>query len=284
MLCFSVNAATLQDISSPTNLYKIMENPGKNIISKKTTSLSCGVRPWLLQLEGLFKQFTNRLLSVLKSWEGGGFICCLACFHDKKLMCSDICFLRLPAFKEFFDLDKAVRGEEPYLFCSYSTLDGTGNKCSILQLRFPHWRELSFQWVAELVQIFWHIIFCRDEKVCAWLEFVFSQLWVFVGFCCSPCTCCSVLSGAAKQNLAQSRVCVCWKEKFQYSKFQSVLININMNTPPFCLSMCSKWNENHEEIGKQFCPRWSKHSCWPQQGSSCGQGCAWNWEFGEPEQ
>lgn len=41
-------------------------------------------------------------------------------------MCSDICFLRLPAFKEFFDLDKAVGGEEPYLFCSYSTLDGVG--------------------------------------------------------------------------------------------------------------------------------------------------------------
>lgn len=126
--------------------------------------------------------------------------------------------------------------------------------------------------------------FVGHEKVCAWLEFVFSQLWVLVWFCCSPCTCCSVLSGTAKQSLGQSRVCVCWKEKFQYSKFQSVLININMNTPPLCLSMCSKWNENHEEIGKQFWPCWSKHSCWPQPGSSCGQGCAGNWEFGEPEQ
>lgn len=38
-------------------------------------------------------------------------------------MCSDICFLRLPAFKEFFDLDKAVGGEELYLLYSYSTLE-----------------------------------------------------------------------------------------------------------------------------------------------------------------
>lgn len=51
---------------------------------------------------------------------------CLACFRDKKLMCSDICFLRLPAFKEFFDLDKAV---------------GRGGTIVTLQLFHAGWQE-----------------------------------------------------------------------------------------------------------------------------------------------
>lgn len=227
------------------------------------------------------QQFSNKLLSVLKSWEGGGFICCLACFHDKKLMCSDICFLRLPAFKEFFDLDKAVGVEEPYLFCSYSTLNGIGNKCSILQipsLLFCHWRQLRLQGVtlSERLQnwckFFDTSSFIGQEKACTWLECVCSRLCVW--FCCSPCTCCSGLWGIAKQKLGQSVVSVCagelWEENFQNSKFQSVWMNIDMNTPPLCLSVCTKWNENREEIGKQFCPCWSKHCCWPQQRSSCG--------------
>lgn len=126
------------------------------------------------------------------------------------------------------------------------------------------------QWaLAELVQIFWHHFFPGQKKVCTCLESVSSRLCVW--FCCSPCTCSSVLLGIAKQELGQSTVCVCqWEETFQYSEFQSVLMNINMNTAPLCLSTCTKWRENHEPIDKQFCPCWSKHSCWLQQGSSCG--------------
>lgn len=162
------------------------------------------------------QQFANKLLSVLKYWEGGGFICCLACFHDKKLMCSDICFLRLPAFKEFFDLDKAVRGEEPYLFCSSSTLDGIGNKCSVLQLRFPHCCFITEgSWgFSELHSVStcraganFLTFFTGQKKVCTWLESVSSRLCVW--FCCSPCTCSSVLLGTAKQNFGQSTVSMC---------------------------------------------------------------------------
>lgn len=124
------------------------------------------------------QEFVNKLLPVLKSWEGGEFICCLACFHEKKLMCSDICFLRLPAFKEFFDLDKAVRGEEPYLLCSYSTLDGTGNKCSLLQLRFPLCSCITEgSWAFSVLhsvstKFFDTSFFIGQEKVCMWLEFL----------------------------------------------------------------------------------------------------------------
>lgn len=74
-------------------------------------------------------------------------------------MCSDICFLRLPAFKEFCDLDKAVRGEEPYLFCSYSTLDGIENKHYILHWFYQYCFVTEGCWgfsklLEELVQIF----------------------------------------------------------------------------------------------------------------------------------
>lgn len=216
---------------------------------------------------------------LLKYWEGGGFICCLACFHDKKLMCSDICFLRLPAFKEFFDLDKAVRGEEPYLFCSSSTLDGIGNKCSVLQLRFPHCCFITEgSWgFSELHS---------SEHLQSWCKFfdIFYRAeegLYMVGVCFFTFVCVILLQPLHVQ-LCPLRYCqaefwtkhclhVCWwEENFQYSEFQSVLMNINMNRVPLCLSMCTKWSENHEPIDKQFCPCWSKHSCWLQQGSSCG--------------
>lgn len=176
------------------------------------------------------QQFTNKLLSVLKYWEGGGFICCLACFHDKKLMCSDICFLRLPAFKEFFDLDKAVRGEEPYLFCSYSTLDGIGNKCSVLQLRFPsllfcHWRELRLQWVTLSEHL---------QSWCKFFDIIFSRAkegLYMLGVCFFTFVCVILLQPLHMQLCplrycqagawAKHCLCVCqWEEKFQYSEFR----------------------------------------------------------------
>lgn len=226
------------------------------------------------------QQFTNKLLSMLKSWEGGGFICCLACFHDKKLMCSDICFLRLPAFKEFFDLDKAVGGEEPYLFCSYSTSDGIGNKCSILQFRFPHccfitegswgFSELHSVSTCRAGANFWHVIFYRVKEglyMTGVRFFTFLCVW----FCWRAALSSQVLpSRSLDRAWSLCTLEYWWEENFQYSEFQSVLMNINTNTAPLCLSMCTKWNENHEQIDKKFCPCWSKHCCWPQQGSSCG--------------
>ncbi|KAF4797307.1 hypothetical protein TURU_073256 [Turdus rufiventris] len=50
--------------------------------------------------------------------------------------------------------------------------------------------------------------------------------------------------GTAKQKLDKAwSLCVLeywWEENFQYSEFQSVLMDINMNTPLLCLSMCTK--------------------------------------------
>lgn len=140
-----------------------------------------------------------------------------------------------------------------------------------------HWRELRLQWVtlralAELVHIFWHIIFYRAREG---LYVVGVRFFTFVCvILLQPLHVLLCPPGTAKQKLDKAwSLCVLeywWEKNFQYSEFQSVLMDINMNTPLLCLSMCTKWSENCEEIGKQFCPCWSKRSWWPQQGSSCG--------------
>lgn len=92
-------------------------------------------------------------------------------------MCSDICFLRLPAFKEFFDLDKAV---------------GRGGTIFTLQLFHTGWQEnknyvllLRFHQCYHLVEQCWgftrllEIYFCDRyfligiKNVSQWLESVF---------------------------------------------------------------------------------------------------------------